>query len=150
MAKTLQNCQQWLRPGGSLIIHTFPSRHYQFLTVNTRISHLLRPLIWLPRPLGVLYSGIFHKLVVNLFWLLRYGRTYGAELTRAAHCNPQFPPGFRKKLIRAGFKIIAYELLPESLSDQRSDRPYYAWMEKIIAKYDFYRPTIMAVVQKPS
>lgn len=142
----LGNCYRWLKPGGILIIHTFPTKYY-YQTLG-RTAVLLYPLFLLPAKLDNIYLWLLDKLFFNPWWILRRGLSHTKEVAESGHCNPPHPLKFDKLLERAGFNIVEKKLLDEPLSDLDTDRPRNQTVKRLIAKKKMLKPDIYLVAKK--
>lgn len=147
LTNTLNCCYHWLKPGGMFIIHTFPTIYYYL--INTKLlPTLLLPIYCIPKILVNPYIWLLDK-IINIFWIIHSKRTHSQEVINSGHCNPPHPFLFQKQLKDAGFKVICFKLLEESLSDLKGDNPRYQFCKKLIRHYEIIRPTIIVVARKP-
>ncbi|MCK4347025.1 MAG: class I SAM-dependent methyltransferase [Thermoplasmatales archaeon] len=146
LKNTLINCYRWLRPGGTFIIHTFPTTYY-YMVLN-KGAFLLLPIYCIPKMLVSPYIWLSDR-IFDMLWALHSGRTHSQEVATSGHCNPPHPFRFRKQLEDVGFEVIEYKLLEEVLSRLEGDSPRYQFCKKLIRRHEIIRPSISAVVQKP-
>ncbi len=142
----LNNCYSWLKRGGILIIHTFPSKYYYQTLGKTAI--LLQPLLLIPEIFDNFYVWLLEKFFFNPWWILRRGISHKREVAESCHCNPPHPYKFAKKLEKIGFKILEKKLLSVPLSDLATDKPKCEIIKKLILEKDIIKPDIYLVAEK--
>jgi len=147
----LRNCRRWLRPGGRLFVHTFPTRFYYLLSCEDRILHaLVQPLHFLPVPLGRAYLHLLHRATVPFLYWFRFGETYEQQIARTAHCNPPHPEEFRRVLEQAGFIVESYEATAEILTGLPGDQPKRPGFRRLMERFDLLKPAIIVLARKPA
>lgn len=146
LTATLQNCHDWLKPGGSLFIHTFPTKYwYQTMT---RLSLCLLPLLLSRGRHAETYLKFLHNTVFNLASLLIFKKTIHRYIAQHGHCNPPHPFRFRELLESANFQIIKYQLTRLPVSPVRRNFPKFKIIEEIIKKHKILSASIDVIAQK--
>jgi cyclopropane fatty-acyl-phospholipid synthase-like methyltransferase len=145
---TLANCYKWLRPNGTFIIHTFPTRYYYMM--RDKYAFLVEPIRFLPQAISELYLNFMDKVCFNLIYRITTGQTHQAMVEASGHCNPPHPWKFKKLLEETGFRVLEYQLLEEILSGIPGDEPRYSWCRSLMHRQDLLKSAIMTVVTKPA
>jgi SAM-dependent methyltransferase len=114
--KNTLNCiRENLKTGGVLVFHTFPTL-YNHVFYNGALTCL--PLI----PFRNLPEKRFEILVrwytnfLDLFYILRYGRTHKRVIARTVHPNPLAKKGLQNFLRDAGFDVVLLETTLDSIN----------------------------------
>lgn len=147
LRKALENCFMWLRKGGALVIHTFPTRYYY--QVMTPASLALLPLMWMSSYNAERYVRFLHKTFFNMISLVVFRKTIHRYFATRGHCNPPHPKAFYNIVKNAGFTIKKYELFDLPLSVLRMNQPSFSFLKSIINKQDILKSSIGVVAVKP-
>jgi len=93
---------------GAIVFHTFPTQ-YDYIFYSRRIIRY--PLL----PFRNISQSKFNKIVkfysclIDMFLLLKRGKTYIENIKEAAHCNPTTSERLTELLNRAGFEVVFIE-----------------------------------------
>jgi len=145
--KTLANCFKWLRPGGTMIIHTFPTK-YWYMLLSRIYSLFLLPTFFFTKSFTCSYVKFLDESIIEFLSKIFKGQTHSQQVMQTGHCNPPHPFNFRDILKNNGFEVVKYELLDEVLSGIKGDSPRYWWGNFIAKKNEIFRSSIIAILRK--
>jgi 2-polyprenyl-3-methyl-5-hydroxy-6-metoxy-1,4-benzoquinol methylase len=146
LKSTLRNCHKWLRPGGCLIIHTFPTKYY-YQTVTVASLSLL-PLFFISPKYSETYVKILHYTLFNVISIVVFHKTISRYFLSHGHCNNQHHVDFRNLIEAADFRIHKYQLLDVPLSPLKVNQPVFRFPVKLMKKHAILRSSIAAIAQK--
>jgi SAM-dependent methyltransferase len=108
LERVLSNCYRWLKPGGYLVFHTFPTR-FDYIFRSSKWWIPLAPLAWLSDERFCRLVEIYHRHFLNPWRKLRTGKTFEESIQYSTHCNLLTATHLRALLEKAGFWVLKLE-----------------------------------------
>jgi len=130
LTSTLRNCHEWLKPGGHLIIHTFPTKYYYQAVTAASLS--LLPLFFVSPKYAETYLKILHYTLFNVISIMAFRKTISTYFASHGHCNNQHYVDLRNLIEAAHFRIHKYQLLDVRLSPLRVNQPVFTFPIKLM------------------
>lgn len=147
IAKLLECVRDSLKSGGTFVFHTFPTTHDHIF--YKRFFTCL-PLI----PFRSLSKRNFEILVswyagfLDLFYLLRYGKTHKGVISKTVHPNPLSKERLQCFIKNAGLDIIHFDMSLDSVNPLKPGQGVLA--KKFFANQPVALRSIWGVARKPA
>ena len=108
LEKVLENCYYWLKPGGYLVCHTFPTR-FDYIFHTSRLWLPLALLAWLDDARFCRLVELYHWRFLNPCRRLWTGKTFEESIQYSDHCNPLTATHLRALLEKVGLWVLKLE-----------------------------------------
>jgi len=108
LEQVLYNCFYWLKSGGYLVFHTFPTR-FDYIFHGSKWWIFLIPFAWMNDTSFCRLVENYHRHVLNRWIKIRTGKTFEEAILYNTHCNPLTAAHLRVSLEKAGFWVLKLE-----------------------------------------
>ncbi|MFQ5922847.1 MAG: class I SAM-dependent methyltransferase [Anaerolineales bacterium] len=146
LASALHNCVSWLRPGGYLVYHTYPTKYDYLFHPSTNLQKVaiapLLPFFWLPDHSFSSIVDFYHDRVVNSVMKARTGQTWEQSLLHRSHCNLLTMDALSQALSEAGFENLFIRARNLYASDRRG-------LRSLFRNKQYFQRNLYGVAWKP-